>query len=234
MRAFYPVPLLLAGLLAGCAESPFVDTPVSQSVEKPADTAMESGTVAVCHKDSTPWAEIELLARESCAKYGFEATLQNRRRWDCRMTAPHRATFSCTLAGLVDETGAAINPSNKAAVDAWRKRTGKTLPTPVRPGNPAPAPATAAAVPASSPAAVPATASPAPAPAPATPQPVPQPMPAATPMRPLTPADIAGKPAMAPAPAPMMTSTPQAPATAAPTSGGFTLDSGSWGQHFEE
>lgn len=220
MRAPRLLPLLLASLLAGCAESPFVDLQISQTVEKPTDPVLLSGTVAICHDDATPWAEIEELARESCAKYGYQAQLNQKQRWQCRWTAPHRATFACTLPGLVDERGRPIAPGDEKALEAWQKRTGKPLPQRVRPGMPVPE----VSVP--TPRADPApTAVPAPVSQPA-------PTPAAAPMQTLGPADIAGKPAVPPTPVPAAAPAP-APATPAPT-GGFTLEPGSWGKAFEE
>lgn len=192
MRAVRTVPLLLAGLLAGCAEGPFVEAPVSQSVEKPVDTVKHSGTVDICYNRSTPWTEVEALAAESCAKEGYHATLAEKQPWQCRVTAPHRAHFVCSIPGMVDAQGRPINASDSKAIEAWRKRTGNAVPRPeIGARDPA---------------------------APAAPLPA------------LTPADIAGKPAQPTAP-PLVT-LPPPPPTLAPS--GFTVEPGSWGQHFEE
>lgn len=194
-----PLPLLLAGLLAGCAEGPFIDLPVAQSVEKPADPVAKTGEVAVCHTDATPLADIEALAREACAKHGYQVSRMSTRRWQCRATAPHQTLFACTLPGMVTEDGRPINPTDKAAVEAWRKRTGKNVPLP-QSGRPAP----------QRPAAAPA----APLPAPAA----------------IGPADIAGKPV------PPMPAVPGAGSAVPPplAPSGFTVEPGSWGQHFED
>lgn len=202
MRALRSAPLLLlAGLLAGCAEGPFVEVPVSQSVEKPVDTVKYSGTVDICYNRSTPWAEVEALAAESCAKEGYHATLVEKQPWQCRVTAPHRAHFVCSIPGMVDAQGRPINASDSKAIEAWRKRTGNAMP---RPEIGAREPAAPAATPSAA--------------TPATPWPA------------LTPADIAGKPAQPTAPP--LVALPPAPPTVAPS--GFTLEPGSWGQHFEE
>lgn len=230
MRAPRFLPLLLAGLVAGCAESPFVDVQINQTVEKSEDPVLRSGAVAVCHDDATPWAEIEELAREACAKHGYQASLIQKLRWQCRWTAPHRTTFACTLPGLVDELGRPISPADTKALEAWQKRTGKPLPQRVRPGQPVPVPP----APDSGAAAPPAAASPARTPAPAPAPTATAPATTAVPARPLGPADIAGKPAVPAAPpAVPMGSPPPAPTTVAP-SGGFTLEPGGWGQSFEE
>lgn len=206
MRAVWLLPLLLAG----CAEGPFVDLPVAQSVEKPEDPVKKSGQIGICYNASTPWGEIEVLAAETCGKHGYQAKLLRSERWQCRATAPHRAVFNCFLPTMTDERGRLISPSDTNAIEAWRKRTGNPLPRPgvVQPGTTPPA---SAAAPYSAPPPAPVT-----APAPAI----------------LTPADIAGKPAFPSAPPPA--AGPVAPVPAVQAVPGFTLEPGSWGQYFEE
>lgn len=136
MRAARPLLPFVLGLLAACAEGPFVDQEIARTVEKPQDKVLTTGTVTICHNDATPWGEVEDLARESCAKYGYQANFLRAERWHCRLTAPHRALFACTLPGLVDEAGNPINPADHKAVEAWRKRTGQPVPKPQPPGRP--------------------------------------------------------------------------------------------------
>ncbi|CAA7623842.1 hypothetical protein [Magnetospirillum sp. UT-4] len=196
--------LLAALMLAGCAEDPFVDHGISFLIEKPVDQVAKSGEVGICYSDSTPWAEVEELAAQSCGAHGFQASNAKIDRWQCRMVSPHRATFACYVPGMVDEKGRYINPTNKSAVAAWRKRTGGKPGQPAAPG--AAAPGAAAPPPAAE--AV-------------------QEAPGAL----INPADIAGKPPMPAWPLPLDGPPPAAPY---PTGSDFNLSPTTWGQHFEE
>lgn len=223
MRPFAPLKpiacsMAAALMLAGCAEGPFIDRGTAVTVEKPQDSVLISGSVNICHADSTPLAEIEALAAEACARHGAQPVLTNSTRWQCAMNNPHRRTYACRVPGLVDERNKPINPADHKAVEAWKKRTGKTaLPR---------AGAEAGADVAPAPAASPSATLPAPAAAPAA-----APL---APLRPLSPADIAGRPAHAPAPLAL----PPAPAPAGPPlatgTPGFNLPVGSWGDAFQE
>lgn len=227
MRADRPLLLLLAALTAGCADpEPFVDqgNPTFLArVEKPRDTVLVTGVVQLCFSDATPWAEVEQLARERCSAHGLQATLNRVERQQCRMTSPHRATFQCYDPEMTLESGAAINPFDPRAVQAWEKRTGKTAKAHnflTAPGGPAANPA-------------------APPPAPPSPEAAPQAPSAATPvvqqppLTPLTPADIAGRPAYQPV-QPPAAPTPSAPPVEAYPPGNFSLPQGSWGDAFQE
>lgn len=236
MRVDRPLLLMLAALTAGCADpEPFVDLGISTSprIDKPMDPVLENGVLHICFSDQTPWAEVERLAQERCGTRGLQARASSTLRWQCRATSPHRATFQCYDPEMLTAEGVPINPFDPAAVARWEARTGKTA----KPHNAlsglSPAPANPA--PATPP--EPTQAPPA-APAPAALPPVP-PAPAQSqaPLRPLTPDDIAGRPAMPPPP--QLTPPPGAPAPAPAPGGaypmdGFTLPQGSWGDHFQE
>lgn len=86
-------PLLLALLLAlaACTERPFVDAYPSQLALMPP----ESISFAVCHADGADPAEIARLAQEVCEDRKLVAQPVGALRWQCRMTAPHRALYRC-------------------------------------------------------------------------------------------------------------------------------------------
>jgi hypothetical protein len=139
-------------------------------------------------------------------------------RQQCRMTSPHRATFRCYDPEMTTAAGTPVNPFDPRAVQAWEKRTGKTAKAHnflTVPGGPASNPA--------APPAPDAAAKPASPDAPAI-----QP-----PLAPLTPADIAGRPAYQPV-QPPAAPTPSAPPAEAYPPGNFSLPQGSWGDAFQE
>lgn len=206
MRFVRPLLLLLPGLLAGCAEAPFIDMGTASttvvSIDKPTDTLLETGSFRICHASETPMSEVAALAEERCGEYGLKTAQGITQRWQCRISAPHRTTFSCFDPGMTDETGAYVNPFDKRAVAAWEKRTGKTfkLKNPRLIGLPVqiqPTPGTAAE------SAV---------------ETVPAPMENAAPAE--------EEPAIVPLPAP--------PPPAPPVDSGFTLPQGSWGDAFKQ
>lgn len=194
--------LSLVLLLGGCADSVFVNAPIDARVDKGEDKVATFGILEICYAADTPWTEVQGLADEECGRLGWQATMTKSLKWQCRVTAPHVATFQCFVPGYVDKTGKPLNPANKKAFLAWQKaqKAGKAT-EPTRGG------ATSGPAPASIPAAgsVPAD-------------------------RPLTPADIAGKPALPSAP---LTIEP-APVQGAYPTNGFTLTPKGWGEHFEE
>lgn len=231
MRVDRPLILLLATLAGGCADpEPFVDVggKVTPTYNKPIDPILQQGTLNICYSDATPWSEVEALAAERCATYGLTPRLLFRMRWQCRATSPHSVSFQCYDPAMMTAKGTPVNPFDPSAVQQWEKRTGKkaathntlttslsTAPTATAPAavttpDTEPAPA-AETMPATTPTAAPATVPP-----------------------PLTPADIADKPALAPQP--VVTAPPPTPATSggAYPMDGFTLPQGSWGDAFQE
>lgn len=226
MRADRPLLLLLAALTAGCADpEPFVDQgdpTYTIRVEKPRDTVLAKGLIALCFSDATPWSEVEQLARERCSAHGLQPMLYTMERQQCRMASPHRATFRCYDPEMTTAAGVPINPFDSSAVQAWEKRTGKTAKAHnflTAPGGPAANPAAAPAAP--TPDAL------------TTPAQAPLAAPAQAPLAPLTPADIAGRPAYQPVPLPAAPATSSPPAEAYPP-GNFSLPQGSWGDAFQE
>lgn len=240
MRLDRPLLLLLAALTAGCADpEPFIDhgTMSTVDVTKPKDPVLTNGTVTMCYSDATPWAEVQELARQACARHGLQVSSATITRWQCRATSPHVALFRCYDPEMLMPDGSPVNPFKADEVRRWEQLTGKTAkphnaltaPGAVSPAAPAPT-----APPANSPeAAPPASAPPARAPISATP-----PVPAAPPMAaPLSPADIAGRPPMPPQPQlppPPAVNSPAPAQGAYPTNDGFTLPQGSWGDHFQD
>lgn len=233
MRAAPFAPFVLAAMLAACAEAPFADHGLDNLIDKTVNTITSQGTVTICHAGSAPWAEVEAEAAYACGEFGYFSRHQKTLRYQCRITAPHQSTFACYHPEMTDAKGVLINPSDKKAVAEWQKRTGKMKPKPriaLPDGQQQAVPATLPAgpqAPIQSPAASQAGTDPqaagttAPAMA----------APAAVPYRPLTPADIAGKPHMAPTP---ILTVPPSQAPLYPSGSSYTLPPGSWGQHFEE
>jgi hypothetical protein len=214
MRRHCLLPLLL--LLGGCAEPPFVEREIDQRIDKGVDKVAESGVVEICYGSDTPWAEVVALAAEECGAHNWQVELYKSVRYQCRVSAPHRATFRCFIPGYADpKTGRHMNPADKKALAAWKKaQTDKTGPA-----------AKAGPGEKTDPGAETGTGLPMPAPVGTA-----APMPAA-PVRPLTPPDIAGKPVV---PMTAMPVQPPLPVPDVSPSGGFTLTPKSWGQHFEE
>ncbi|CAA7625566.1 conserved exported hypothetical protein [Magnetospirillum sp. LM-5] len=194
--------LSLVLLLGGCAESVFVNQPIEVRIDKDEDKVAKHGLVEVCYANDTPWSEVQGLADEECGRLGWQATLYKSLKWQCRMSAPHIATFQCFVPGFVDKSGLPINPANKKAFLAWKK-----------------AQADKSAKTASSPDVA--------APQGTAPTPVPMMVPSS---RPLSPADIAGKPEWPVAPL----NVAPAPVQGAYPTNGFTLTPKGWGEHFED
>lgn len=227
MRAS-PTFLLLATLaVAGCAEEPFAQREISIYPDKPINTVTTNGQVTVCHADSAPWAEVEAVAADACGAYGYLASHRYTQRYQCRITAPHQALFTCYHPEMTDAKGKLINPSDEKAVAEWQKRTGKLKPKP------------RIALPETQQQAVPLTLPSAPSakpPSPAVPgqadgPTIATPSPNVPAYRPLSPADIAGKPEMAPAP---ILAEPPRQVPLYPSASGYTLQPESWGQQFDK
>lgn len=208
--------LVIAATVAACAEPPFIEAKGSNLVDKPDDRMRTTGQFTVCHGDGD-FGVAEQIARQRCASYGFQSQLVWEGRYQCRASAPHQAMFRCYHPDLTAENGDFINPFDPAAIEEWRKRTGKVPPaspvpgwetgeTVIVPGLPSP---TAEAPGAPPPAAL----------GPAVVGPIPS-----TP----GPADIPGWPVPEIKPPPPLPPSLEAPG------GGFSLPMGSWGQAFEE
>jgi hypothetical protein len=205
MHLRFMLPLVL--LLGGCTESLFVDREIGHSVEKGVDKVAKFGQVEVCYSTTTPWGEVEALAAEECGRLGWQAELYKSTKWQCRISAPHRATFQCYVPGYEDKSGRHFNPSNTKAFLAWKKTQEARGKAPAARGGDPNVPA-AAAPPAMS----------------VTPAPAYE----ARPL--LNPGDIAGKPPMSSAPLRVE----PAPAQHLFPTPGFTLIPKSWGEHLED
>lgn len=229
MRASPTLMLLATLVVTGCAEDPFVQRTISTSLDKPMDTVITNGQVMVCYSDSSPWSEVEAVAADACAEFGYLASFKYKLHNQCRITAPHQAQFICYHPEMTDAKGRLISPSDEKAIAEWQKRTGKlkpkrrvalpadqqqTVPLTLPSGPMAQSPGTDAVNPVNSGQATPMTAPQQPAP-----------------LRPLSPADIAGKPAMAPAP---ILAEPPRQVPLYPSGSGYTLQPESWGQQFDK
>lgn len=225
--AYFALIVTASTVLAGCTEAPFVEREINSNIEKPINNVTRTGTAIVCHADSAPWTAVEAEAADACGQYGYFSRFVQTQRYQCRITAPHQSTFACYHPDMTDTQGVLINPSDEKAVLAWQKRTGKMKPRP-RIALPQDQQAVSATLPSgpqtphsSMPVAQPENATMPQAPSAA----------AAPAYRPLTPADIAGKPGLEPAP---ILAEPPPVVPLYPSGGGYTLPPGSWGQHFEE
>jgi hypothetical protein len=113
--------LLLAALAAACSfGEPFVDRQYTEvNVQKPKPAGAD-GAVVVCYGNDTPRAKVDTLADEACAGWGLKAVLSQEKRWQCRLTMPHQATYVCIDPEMKFADGQYVNPFSKAAVEAWR------------------------------------------------------------------------------------------------------------------
>lgn len=222
MRAQRLAILAVAASLAACSEGPFIDQGIQVTVDKPTNTIPLTGQVAVCYGGDTPFTEVEALAAEACAAYGLQPQLRQNLRFQCRITAPHRAAFRCIHPDMRDKDGSYLNPMDRSEVEDWKRRTGNRtapgglgtkVPGTVAPSADAPPPAVEPAPP--PPAAIPRSVPVPPAPTAPTAEEV-------NPPRPLPP------PPAAPIGAPS-----GGTSDAAPAEGGFTLPVGTWGDAFD-
>ena len=220
--------------VAGCAEPPFVQRELTNTIDKPTDTVTRLGMVSVCHGDGADWSEVEAEAAYACGAQGYFAKYDYTNRYQCRVTAPHLSAFSCYHPEMTDAAGNLINPSDEKAVAAWQKRTGKMKPKPrvalpveqqTAPPATLPSQPMAAQPVAASPGASTGAAAPVAPVAPVAPAPV------TAPYRPLSPADIAGKPGLAPA---LILAEPPPQVPLYPSGGSYTLQPESWGQQFDK
>lgn len=202
---------LSATMLSACAEAPFVATKPTDILAKPDDGMRRTGQFSVCFAGDDQ-AEAERVARQRCASHGFQTMFVTVTRYQCRVTAPHQATFRCYHPDLVDEKGGSyLNPFDAVAVEQWRKRTGKTPPAQPVPGWSAPMAAEPAPLGAPAPAAL----------GPAQPGPVP-PSAASPEAVPVPPVPEVSPPLPQPLPPDLSGGT------------GFSLPMGSWGEAFEQ
>jgi hypothetical protein len=82
-------------VLSGCAERPFVQTKYEAIIPKPAVTGRMRTGFDICYADGATDQQIWELARETCADFRLQPELQRDIKWQCKMTAPHIARFSC-------------------------------------------------------------------------------------------------------------------------------------------
>lgn len=227
-----PIFLLLATLaVTGCAEEPFAKRDIDTNLDKPVNEVLTEGWVQVCYGDTAPWSEVEAVAAEACGDYGYLASFKHSQRYQCRMTAPHLAVFTCYHPEMTDERGKLINPSDTSAIRDWQKRTGKMKPKPRIALPEAQQPAVPLTLP-TAPAAPAAASTPGVTSATPTGQPPEAVQAAPVPAyRPLSPADIAGKPALDAAP---IMAEPPSQVPLYPSGSGYTLQPESWGQQFDK
>ncbi|BAE52758.1 hypothetical protein [Paramagnetospirillum magneticum] len=122
MLAFRSAALIVAlAVLGGCSSgNAFVDRhEMDRSVKKQKLPGYD-GQVTVCYEGDTPRAERDRLAAEACEVYGLKAVLVTERRWQCRMTAPHLASYYCFDPEMRMADGHLVNPFSNAQVKAWQ------------------------------------------------------------------------------------------------------------------
>ena len=81
--------------LSGCAEGPFVQTKYETIIPKPEVSGRTRTGFDICYPEKATDEQIWALARETCANFRLQPELQRHIRWQCKMTAPHIARFSC-------------------------------------------------------------------------------------------------------------------------------------------
>ncbi|WP_142849607.1 hypothetical protein [Telmatospirillum sp. J64-1] len=86
MRLLLSAPLL-ALLVTGCAEAPFVETPFP--------VIRHDSALAVCHTSDAERAAIDEAAEEGCAKLGKTAVFRSQENLQCRISAPSRSHYEC-------------------------------------------------------------------------------------------------------------------------------------------
>jgi len=123
--------IVLLALLGGCASGEaFVDRREMDKSVKKQKLPGYDGQVTVCYDGETPKAERDRLAAEACEVYGLKAMLNSETRWQCRLTAPHRANYSCYDPDMRMADGALVNPFSASQVNAWqRERQGQGKPS---------------------------------------------------------------------------------------------------------
>jgi hypothetical protein len=120
MRPPLATVILLAALAAGCSSEPFVDREyIEVHIQKP-KVAGATGAVIVCYPGGTPRQQLDELAGEACAGWGLQALFTKEARWQCRLTAPHQATYSCIDPDMKFANGVYVNPFQKDSVERWR------------------------------------------------------------------------------------------------------------------
>lgn len=116
-------PLLLAlatAALAGCAGGEaFVDRNYMTATVKKQKLPGYNGAVTVCYDGAAPPEKRDQLAAEACTVYGLEAMLVGELKWQCRLTAPHMATYACVDPKMRMASGAMVNPFSPSQVEAW-------------------------------------------------------------------------------------------------------------------
>ena len=123
-RLFFLV--MVSALGVGCSSGDaFVDRGYMTKSVKKQRLPGYAGTITVCYGSDTPRTVRDDLAREACGVYGLQPVMRTERRWQCRFTVPHSATYSCVDPNMRTPTGGYINPFNAGLVDAWSKANGK-------------------------------------------------------------------------------------------------------------
>ena len=117
----------LAAVAACSPEKPFVDlppAPLGYPVMKQPDVVRQTGHFTICYADRDA-AEVPGLAQETCNRYGLQAKVISTLRYQCRLTAPHQANYSCIDPNKRMPDGTYINPLNPQQVLAWKRATGQ-------------------------------------------------------------------------------------------------------------
>jgi hypothetical protein len=127
MRPFHPAlpqllaATLLAATLAACSGEAFVDrnyTTIHTSKDK---LPGYNGSVSVCYTSETPRATRDEMAQEACAVFGLQAQLVVEQPWQCRLTVPHLASYTCGDPSMRNPDGTYVNPTSKEEVERWKK-----------------------------------------------------------------------------------------------------------------
>ncbi|WP_239988486.1 hypothetical protein [Paramagnetospirillum kuznetsovii] len=112
--------VLVAAAVTGCASGEaFVDRSYTVRSVKKQKLPGYNGTLTVCYDGDAPTEKRDHLASEACEVYGLQAILIQEYKWQCRLTVPHLAVYSCVDPNMRLANGSYINPFMPGQVDRW-------------------------------------------------------------------------------------------------------------------
>lgn len=119
--------MLVTATMAGCASGEaFVDRGYTLRSVKKQKLPGYNGTLTVCYDSASLQNKRDQLAAEACEVYGLEAILLTEIRWQCRLMAPHQATYGCVDPKMRSANGGYINPFSSSQVEAWAREQKQT------------------------------------------------------------------------------------------------------------
>jgi hypothetical protein len=124
MRSLRTIVLMLVtAAVAGCAGGEaFVDRNYMTKSVKKQKLPGYDGTVAVCYDGGASREKRDQLAGEACEVYGLQAMLVLERKWQCRLTVPHMASYVCVDPQMRFANGTYVNPFSPSSVAAWKQQ----------------------------------------------------------------------------------------------------------------